>query len=233
MRWSLPPVPVGFASGHHPSPIADQTPQRNTARRFLLTAHRLKRLAAQRPQATPKMHSAVIHCTAPYHFLGLVTSLSIHSQRFNPSLKILSSRTSQGRYDCFRRLVHAQTLSHVAWANVPGTLPVEGRGIAPHSINAATPYLRTLSHPCSMLMPSLSVSTPVICAAALISVLYVARKYTKARAGSKLPLPPGPKKLPLVGNLFDVPTTFEWETWMEWSKIYSNLRSPFFIYATE
>ncbi|KAJ7671061.1 cytochrome P450 [Mycena rosella] len=35
---------------------------------------------------------------------------------------------------------------------------------------------------------------------------------------SKLPLPPGPPKLPLVGNLFRMPSTFEWETYMKWSQ---------------
>ncbi|KAJ7125761.1 cytochrome P450 [Mycena crocata] len=35
---------------------------------------------------------------------------------------------------------------------------------------------------------------------------------------SKLPLPPGPKKLPLVGNLFNLPADRPWETYLQWSK---------------
>ncbi|KAJ7731637.1 cytochrome P450, partial [Mycena metata] len=42
------------------------------------------------------------------------------------------------------------------------------------------------------------------------------------RGCSRLPLPPGPKKLPIVGNLFDLPSAFEWKTYMEWSRKYDS-----------
>ncbi|KAF7358290.1 hypothetical protein MVEN_00878300 [Mycena venus] len=42
------------------------------------------------------------------------------------------------------------------------------------------------------------------------------------RPASRLPLPPGPKKLPLIGNLLDMPSTFEWVTYMDWSRKYDS-----------
>ncbi|KAJ7152976.1 cytochrome P450 [Mycena filopes] len=33
-----------------------------------------------------------------------------------------------------------------------------------------------------------------------------------------LPLPPGPKKLPILGNLLDVPPNLQWEAYQRWSK---------------
>ena len=45
--------------------------------------------------------------------------------------------------------------------------------------------------------------------------------YSKSSKHSSLPLPPGPKKLPFLGNLFDIPTSHEWLKYAEWSKQFS------------
>ncbi|KAF5349136.1 hypothetical protein D9756_009447 [Leucocoprinus leucothites] len=43
--------------------------------------------------------------------------------------------------------------------------------------------------------------------------------YLKRRSSySLLPLPPGPKKWPIIGNLMDMPTEVEWKTYHRWSK---------------
>ncbi|KAF7369664.1 Cytochrome P450 [Mycena venus] len=48
------------------------------------------------------------------------------------------------------------------------------------------------------------------------ALLYFGLRWRRNR--SKLPLPPGPKKLPLVGNLLDIPREHQWEAYHRWSK---------------
>jgi hypothetical protein len=56
-----------------------------------------------------------------------------------------------------------------------------------------------------------------------VVTLFIGIRWRRNR--SKLPLPPGPKKVPLVGNLFDMPSERQWETYLQWSKEFSALFS--------
>ena len=45
-----------------------------------------------------------------------------------------------------------------------------------------------------------------------------------------LPYPPGPRRLPIVGNFFDMPSKEEWFTYKKWSKDFGMGR-PLAVYA--
>lgn len=64
-----------------------------------------------------------------------------------------------------------------------------------------------------MLRTGFDVQFSVACSA-FILYLY----FKRAKNASKLPLPPGPKKLPIIGNLLHMPTSFEWITYHKWCK---------------
>lgn len=45
----------------------------------------------------------------------------------------------------------------------------------------------------------------------------------RRRNPSRLPLPPGPKGYPLIGNVLEMPTGFHWRTYSQWAKVYGEL----------
>ena len=56
--------------------------------------------------------------------------------------------------------------------------------------------------------------------AVLLSFLIALRTIRGYRRRRGLPYPPGPPGLPLIGNFFDIPTTFPWLAFTEYSKKY-------------
>ncbi|KAJ7828642.1 cytochrome P450 [Mycena leptocephala] len=69
-------------------------------------------------------------------------------------------------------------------------------------------------------MASLDIQGAILCASLAFGVVFY--QALSRRNRSTLPLPPGPRKLPLVGNLLDVPADLAWEKYMEWSKEYNS-----------
>ncbi|KAI0056400.1 cytochrome P450 [Artomyces pyxidatus] len=59
----------------------------------------------------------------------------------------------------------------------------------------------------------------------LAAVFITFRAFGSRRRRKGLPYPPGPRPLPVIGNLFDIPSEYSWLTYAEWAKIYGDVIS--------
>lgn len=61
--------------------------------------------------------------------------------------------------------------------------------------------------------------------ATVVLLGFLARMLTKTSSSSRLPFPPGPKRLPLIGNLLDIPRHKEWLVYSQWAQQYGTFSS--------
>lgn len=47
--------------------------------------------------------------------------------------------------------------------------------------------------------------------------------WLRGKGTSTIPLPPGPMKLPVLGNLLDIPTERQWLKFAMWGKLYGRI----------
>jgi hypothetical protein len=111
----------------------------------------------------------------------------------------------------------AQSVAFVELSNqFNGTAPTAS--VVLYKSSSASVRSSQHTSPSMIQIPPLAISNSVWAFAAFLFLSYGLHWRRKR---SQLPLPPGPKKLPLVGNLFDIPAERQWETYLEWSKQFS------------
>jgi hypothetical protein len=66
----------------------------------------------------------------------------------------------------------------------------------------------------------------------ILGTLAVFVVYWRSDQRQRRHLPPGPKKLPFIGNLLSMPSSAEWETFTKWGKQYSLCLIPRIIFIS-
>ncbi len=66
---------------------------------------------------------------------------------------------------------------------------------------------------------------PTLLLATLLFGVFLLYRLSLLILRRRLPLPPGPKRLPLIGNLWSVPRTVDhpWKTYAKWASTYGDI----------
>jgi hypothetical protein len=65
---------------------------------------------------------------------------------------------------------------------------------------------------------------PLVWFLAIGGITSIAFAVLRGRRNTRgLPLPPGPKGLPLLGNIFQIPSEKPWKVYNEWGKVYGKI----------